>query len=147
LKEYVYDDKKSVYERSPYIAQFQIINSNLPITDFCMINLHLKPANVYNESFELRNVVNQIDHPHIMIMGDMNFDCRYMSSSKRDEFRKSFPEYTFYINDDQSTTTSVSLCSYDRILINNNGLQNQVVPNSNQTNVYYPRLGLTLAEV
>lgn len=146
LHQYVFNDADNVYERSPFVGHFKISNTNLPISDFYMINLHLKPTQVYEESFALRKVVTEIKHPHIVIMGNMNFDCGYMASYKRDAFKEAFPDFTFFINDDESTTTSTTSCAYDRILINNNGLQNQVVPNSNQTNLYYLRLGLTLEE-
>ena len=114
-----------------------------------MINIHLKPSNVLNESLALRGVVNEIfeTNKNILIMGDMNFDCKYMSGVKKQKVRDEFPEFTFYINDDVSTTTSTSLCALDRILISGDLMKNSVVSNSNQTYLYYKEFNMTLEEV
>ena len=114
-----------------------------------MINIHLKPSNVLNESLALRGVVNEIfeTNKNILIMGDMNFDCKYMSGVKKQKVRDEFSEFTFYINDDVSTTTSTSLCALDRILISGDLMKNSVVSNSNQTYLYYKEFNMTLEEV
>lgn len=146
LEDYVFNDTEKVYDRPPYVARFKLANTDLPVTEFSILNLHLKPSRVFEESFALRKVVDEIKNKNIMIMGDMNFDCRYMAGYKREAFRKAFPDFTFYINDDVSTTTSTALCALDRILISGDSLQNQIVPNSNQTYLYYPKLRLSLDE-
>lgn len=114
-----------------------------------MINIHLKPSNVLNESLALRPVINEIykTNKNILIMGDMNFDCKYMSGVKKQTVRNELSEFTFYINDDVSTTTSTSLCALDRILISGDLMKNSVVPNSNQTYLYYKEFDMTLEEV
>lgn len=144
---YVYSDAKNVYDRPPYVARFEIENTDLPVKQFSFINLHLKPSNVFNESMELRPVVDEIYRKkidNIVIMGDMNFDCRYMPAYKKEIVRKELSEFQFYINDDVSTTTSSALCALDRILISGDAFKNSVVPNSNGTYLYYEEFGIPL---
>ena len=61
--QYVYVDSKSVYDRPPYVVNFNISYENAEIeaslTQFSLVNLHLRPTQVLNESLELRNVVDK----------------------------------------------------------------------------------------
>jgi deoxyribonuclease-1/deoxyribonuclease-1-like protein len=81
--DYVYNDVLGVYERPPYVAKFQISESTVSIRDFYVLNVHLRPQNVFLESLDLRNVVDEIlleDSNHnIAVLGDFNFDCDYIS--------------------------------------------------------------------
>ena len=149
-KTYVYNDTKQIYDRPPYVAQFQIENTGLPVKQFSMINLHLRPENVYNESLELRTVADEIYKQsinNVLIMGDMNFDCRYMPNYKKEIVRKQLSEFQFYINEDASTTTSLAKCALDRILISGDAFKNSVVPNSNGTYHYYTEFNIPLEKV
>ncbi len=115
-----------------------------------MINLHLRPDNVLNESLALRGAIREINYKYndnILIMGDMNFDCKYMSGVKREKVRQELAEFTFYINDDISTTTSDAFCALDRILISGVNFKNSVLSGSNSTYLYYPQMNLTLQQV
>lgn len=149
INDYVYNDIEGIYDRLPYVAHFQIENTEFPVKSFSMINLHLKPSNVLNESLALRPVINDIKdkyNENIIIMGDMNFDCRYMSSAKKQMVRDELSEFTFYINDDVSTTTSSALCALDRILISGETFKTSVVQESNSTYLYYKEFDMTLEE-
>ncbi len=145
----MYTDANRVYERPPHVAHFHIKNSDLPLSFFSMINLHLKPANVLAESLELRNVIDEIlvRSKNVLVMGDMNFDCRYMSSAKKEVVRLALPEFDWYINDDVSTTTSAANCALDRILMTGDLLKEAVIQGSNQTYLYFKEFNMTLEEV
>ncbi len=148
--DYVYNDLKNVYDRPPYVAHFSLINSELTVTELTMINLHLTTTSVYNESLALREVVDEIKfdyNENIIIMGDLNFDCRYISGARRELVRQKLAEFTFYISDDVSTTTSNALCALDRILISGDSLKNSVIKGSNSTYLYYKDFGMTIEEV
>ncbi len=114
-----------------------------------MINLHLKPANVLAESLELRNVIDEIlvRSKNVLVMGDMNFDCRYMSSAKKEVVRLALSEFDWYINDDVSTTTSAANCALDRILMTGDLLKEAVIQGSNQTYLYFKEFNMTKEEV
>lgn len=67
IYEYVYPDTNSIYDRPPYIVNFNItdnLNRNddtqtISHKQFSLINLHLRPTHVLNESLELRNVIDK----------------------------------------------------------------------------------------
>ena len=151
MKHYVYDDIDFVYERSPYIAKFSLRNSSFPFADFDMINLHLKPASVLNESMQLRDVINKIyttdQTENIIIMGDMNFDCGYISTKNRLMVQSVLFEFDSFIADKVPTTIAAELCALDRIFIAGNQLKDFIVPASNKTFIYYEQFNKTLTEV
>jgi len=101
------------------------------------------------------------DHP-ILIIGDFNADCTYMSPSRQQSLRfvylKSnenkynfllffrtidFVDFTWMINNQIKTNTRQT-CTYDRILINGDKFVKAIVPNSNTTVNYQEEYGMTL---
>lgn len=151
IKDYVYNDIDAKYERPPYVADFEVKNSDLPVDKFTIVNINLKPSNALVENLALKEVVNKIyeTNENVLIMGNMNFDCKYMSNAKKEMVRIELSEFTFLINDDVATTTSTSssLCAMDRILATGSKLIESVVPESNKTYLYYDEFDMTLDQV
>ncbi|CAF0994047.1 unnamed protein product [Brachionus calyciflorus] len=149
VKHFVYDDVENVYGRPPFIAEFRILDSQLSIKEFTLMNLHIRPSYVFSETSAFRTVVDRYQNgveKNIAIMGDLNFDCSFISGIKRNQVRSIISDFTWYINDDAATTKSTSGCAYDRILINSQKFNNAVVKGSNITYYYYLDLGLTTTQ-
>jgi len=130
---------------------------------FTIMNMHLRPDEAYPEMIKLRYVIDEFitknpqyfigtdaknqnvleatatNKPHlktnhpIILVGDMNADCSYISLKKQQELRNiQFADFTWIINNEVKTNTRQS-CTYDRILINGDNFVNAVVPGSNTT--------------
>ena len=104
-------DSEDRWERSPLQVEFKVHNYTISI-----YNLHTKPDDVQQELFYLASVVNE--QGNIMIIGDLNADCSYYNNEKETEF----DNWYWVIKDNHDTTTSASNCAYDRIILNNDAL-------------------------
>ena len=139
-----------IYDRPPYIAEFKILDSSLSIKDFTLMNVHLRPTDVFTESIALRKVVDRYQAgviKNIAILGDFNIDCSYISAADRQSVAITLYDFTWFIRDKYATTISTSSCAYDRILINTPLFKNAVVKNSNMTYRYDLEFGMDMTEV
>jgi hypothetical protein len=131
---YLYEDKKSDFERPPFIVTFKVNNSSL--NEFGLVNVHLRPAEVYNESIALKKVAeNYLDNhsnKNLAIMGDFNFDCSYISGVKRDKVREILKDFKFYISDDITSSIYDNGCSLDRILVRGQQFHDKIINGSNK---------------
>lgn len=148
----MYDNPLLTYDRPPYVAKFRVQDPLLSIKEFVLMNLHIRPTNVFEETKELRDVVNRHllmydSNENIAIIGDYNFDCSYINAANRDIVRAILSDFTWYIMDRVATTISVSSCAYDRIIINTKKFKDAVIPFSNNTFRYDAMYGLTMDEV
>jgi endonuclease/exonuclease/phosphatase family metal-dependent hydrolase len=85
------------------------------------------------------------NHP-ILIVGDFNADCSYISNKRQQLLRTiDYVDFTWIINNQVKTNTRQT-CTYDRILINGDNFVNAIVPNSNTTVNYQENFGMTLEE-
>jgi len=85
------------------------------------------------------------NHP-ILIVGDLNADCTYISPKRQQTLRTvDYVDFTWVINNQVKTNTR-QFCTYDRILINGDNFVNAIVPNSNTTVNYQEERGMTLEE-
>ncbi|EUB55271.1 Deoxyribonuclease-1-like protein [Echinococcus granulosus] len=54
---------------------------------------------------------------NLVILGDMNADCSYLTKKGRDNLRlRRDSRYKWRITDDMDTTVSVQKCAYDRLV-------------------------------
>lgn len=129
-----------IYDRPPYIVKFQVSNYSLSLDTFSLVNVHLRPTAVLNESLELRNVVdkykNLTKETNIAILGDLNFDCSYCSNKNKDIVRSELYDFSWYISDKVATTISTTSCAYDRILVTGDKFNSAIVQFSNKTYRY-----------
>ena len=77
-----------------------------------MYNIHVKPNDVQQELSNLEEAIE--DDGNIVVIGDLNADCRYYDA----EEEKEFDSWHWMILDYVDTTMSNSDCAYDRILLN-----------------------------
>jgi len=143
---------------------------------FTIINMHLRPDEAYPEMINLRYVIDEFikknpqyfigtnavqqnvvsptadnkpnlktKHP-ILLVGDMNADCSYISAKKQKDLREIFfPDFTWLINNEVKTNTRQT-CTYDRILVNGDNFISAVVPNTNSTLRFDHMLSMTLPQ-
>jgi endonuclease/exonuclease/phosphatase family metal-dependent hydrolase len=105
------------FHREPYIAAFEAANGSFDAT---MIVIHVDPDNATEEINALDAVVNYTlgkypTEEDIIIMGDLNADCRYFDEDSNSTMSGS--DYFWCIDNSVDTTTSATNCSYDRIII------------------------------
>ena len=84
-----------------------------------MIGLHTDPDSAVEEMEALVSVHAAVQRrwnsDNIVILGDLNADCKYASSRARDRLTlRTDPRFTWLIDDDLDTTTTNSHCAYDR---------------------------------
>jgi len=85
------------------------------------------------------------DHP-ILIVGDFNADCSYISVTRQKQLHTVYyPDFTWMINNEVKTNTRQT-CTYDRILINGKKFVNAIVANSNTTVDYAKMFDMTMEQ-
>jgi len=85
------------------------------------------------------------NHP-ILIAGDFNADCAYISPRRQQLLRTiNYVDFHWVINNQVKTNTRQT-CTYDRIFVNGDNFVNAIVPDSNTTVHFQSQLGMTLDE-
>jgi len=139
----------------PDDAYTELLSMRVVIEDF--ITKHPQyfdeTSTSFNDALE-QNVVDatvdnkpslKTNHP-ILIVGDFNADCSYISLRRQLMLRTiSYVDFTWMINNQVKTNTRQT-CTYDRIFINGDKFVNAIVPNSNTTVNYQEQFGMTLDE-
>lgn len=106
------------WERAP--VKVDVIVKN---TELILYNIHTKPDAVQQELQSLQNLITTKEtnsNEKIIILGDLNADCAYFDVSNK----TIFSGWTWVIMDNEDTTTSATDCAYDRIILNNNAMDN-----------------------
>lgn len=116
---YVYDDKRDVFEREPFVAGFRSGNF-----DYILVNVHIKPDDAEEEIAELEKVVADADSmfendSDVIVLGDFNADGSYFSESCIKGIRNP-AVYVWAISDEMDTTVSSNNYTYDRIVFMRN---------------------------
>jgi hypothetical protein len=84
-------------------------------------------------------------HP-ILIVGDYNADCTYISATRQELLRTiNYVDFNWVITNEVKTNTRQT-CTYDRILINGDNFVNAIVAKSNTTVNYQETFGMTLTQ-
>ncbi|BHF83945.1 hypothetical protein SprV_0902709400 [Sparganum proliferum] len=121
------------FERPPYCYSFRLIERK-PLS-FAVLVTHIDPDAVSVEMDNLYSTVEQCTSAskteNIIVLGDMNAGCRYLSKRKRRnlQFTKDF-SYRWLISDDMDTTVSRRDCALDRFIVRGKTLVSRIVPNS-----------------
>ncbi len=120
---YVYEDTNDDFEREPLVAQFKSGSF-----DFVMINNHIKPEDAENEIAVLDEVVNDArthfeGEEDYIILGDLNADCTYLDE---DNIPLDEETYIQLIPNDEDTTTKSTDCTYDRIIVTKETMEDYV---------------------
>ncbi|VDN99447.1 unnamed protein product [Rodentolepis nana] len=110
---------------------------------------HLDPDHVVREMEGLYDLAPQCKElgqtENLIILGDMNADCNYLSRKRRESLRlKSDPAYKWLVPDEEDTTVASSSCAYDRIIVTGKQLLSKVI--SAEAVNFEEELGLSRAK-
>jgi len=105
---------ESEMQRPPYQASFQV--NNWTVTLF---TIHCDPDDVDHELSIVEQIIGQPTTDTILI-GDLNADGSYYD----EEHKQHFTDWTWVITDSFDTTVASSNNTYDRIIVNEEALDN-----------------------
>ncbi len=135
LSSYHYDDgpepDNDEFQREPFIAWFETISGN---SSFSLVGIHTSPSDAVSEIDGLVDVYDDMaerwDEFDALILGDFNADCGSVGQNDRAMIRL-FQDlrFSWWIDDEQDTTTSSTDCAYDRI-VSTGALTTSIIPDS-----------------
>ncbi|XP_051242982.1 deoxyribonuclease-1 [Dicentrarchus labrax] len=125
VKNYTYDDGceacgTDTFSREPFVVMFS--SKYTAVKDFVLIPQHTSPDSAVKEVNALYDVVADVrtrwDTNDIMLLGDFNAGCSYVTGSEWQKIRL-FTDKSFHwlIADEADTTVSHTNCPYDRIVV------------------------------
>ena len=119
-----YPNTDCEFAREPFAARFQSVEYS---HKFVLITAHVRPGDAVDEIKNLTNVFEwaKFQFPNeddFILLGDLNADCDYASTSDLDMLEIRNGDYEWIIPDGISTNTATSSsCAYDRIIFGENG--------------------------
>lgn len=138
LDTYYYDDGcepcgNDTFSREPTIVRF--FSPYTEVRDFAIVPLHAAPTDAVTEIDALYDVYLDVRQKwgleDVMLMGDFNAGCNYVTSSQWSSIRlRTSTIFQWLIPDSADTTATSTHCAYDRIVVAGALLQDAVVPNS-----------------
>jgi endonuclease/exonuclease/phosphatase family metal-dependent hydrolase len=139
----------------PEDAYQELINMRQVIEDFIQTNPQYfsdtptSLATALEQNVEIPTEDNKpslkTNHP-ILIVGDFNADCSYVSAKKLETLQTVyFPDFAWVINGPLKTNTRQT-CTYDRVVVNGDKFLKAIVPNSNTTVNFGEMFGMDLAQ-
>ncbi|KAM9222696.1 deoxyribonuclease-1-like [Leptosomus discolor] len=143
LGSYYYDDGcepcgTDTFIREPFIVKFS--SPTTQVKEFVMVPLHAKPSSAADEIDALydvyTDVVDKWATNNILLLGDFNADCSYVTSAQWPSIRlRSLDACEWLIPDSADTTVSTTTdCAYDRIVACGTALRQDVEPGSATVN-------------
>ncbi|XP_019618401.1 PREDICTED: deoxyribonuclease-1-like [Branchiostoma belcheri] len=122
---YHYDDGdessgNDTFAREPYVVWFN--SSRTVVQEFVLIPVHTTPDQAVQETDLLYDVyldaVARWGVDDVMVLGDLNIDCSYVTSGEWDQIRLwTDPRFSWLIGNDADTTVSSTDCAYDRFVV------------------------------
>ncbi|XP_022084573.1 uncharacterized protein LOC110975984 [Acanthaster planci] len=125
---YEYPEPNDEFERQPLIARFKKVCPCPGLSEFAVVGIHVKPDDAVAEVDHLSevydHVVNTWGLQDVILTGDFNADCNYISSSKWSRIRlRTQSRFEWLISDYADTTVSNTNCAYDRIVVAGSGMK------------------------
>ncbi|NXX58790.1 DNAS1 protein, partial [Scopus umbretta] len=143
LGSYYYDDGcescgTDTFSREPFIVKFS--SPTTQVEEFVMVPLHSEPSSAAEEIDALydvyTDVVNKWATNNILLLGDFNADCSYVTSAQWQSIRlRSLDACEWLIPDSADTTVAdTTNCAYDRIVACGTTLRQDIEPGSATVN-------------
>ncbi|XP_029470398.1 deoxyribonuclease-1-like [Rhinatrema bivittatum] len=120
--------------REPFVAQFQSLTTELK--SFVLISIHTSPDYAVSEVDALFDAWEDAQQQYliedILILGDFNADCSYITSKDWPRIRlRQAENHQWLIGDNVDTTVSTNThCAYDRIVASGAGMLTAVLPHT-----------------
>ncbi|NXS46314.1 DNAS1 protein, partial [Balaeniceps rex] len=139
LGSYYYDDGcescgTDTFSREPFIVKFS--SPTTQVGEFVMVPLHAEPSSAADEIDALydvyTDVVNKWATNNILLLGDFNADCSYVTNAQWQSIRlRSLDACEWLIPDSADTTVAATTdCAYDRIVACGTALRQDIEPGS-----------------
>ncbi|KAM4695851.1 deoxyribonuclease-1-like [Rhinophrynus dorsalis] len=152
---YHYDDGcencgTDTFIREPFVARFSSLTTELK--DFALVSIHTSPDYAVREVDALYDVWEDAKQrllmEDILIMGDYNADCSYVSTKHWPMIRlRHENSLQWLIGDEADTTVSTNTnCAYDRLVVGGAGLQSAVIAATAKAFNFQVEYGLTYEE-
>lgn len=147
LDSYHYDDgvepDADLFQREPFLVWFSTIDD---LHTFVTIPLHSAPDQAVEELGYLSDVyddaVTTWGDPDAMLLGDFNAGCTYATPTELESLSLWTDQtYSWWIPGEADTTTSSTVCPYDRILTTGN-LSTQAVDGSQEVFLFDQALAI-----
>ncbi|XP_005244153.2 deoxyribonuclease-1-like [Falco peregrinus] len=143
LGSYYYDDGcepcgTDTFSREPFIVKFS--SPTTRVEEFVIVPLHATPSHAPEEIDALyevyTDVVNKWATNNILLLGDFNADCSYVTSAEWPSIRlRSLDACEWLIPDSADTTVADTTdCAYDRIVACGTALRQDIEPGSATVN-------------
>ncbi|XP_061412683.1 deoxyribonuclease-1 [Lethenteron reissneri] len=149
---YHYDDGcescgTDTFSREPFLVRFNIPSSAVP--QLVLVPQHTSPDLAVTEIDALFDVYTDARQrwgtDSIMILGDLNADCSYVTASDWGRIRlRSDSRFSWLIGDAADTTVGTTDCAYDRIVVAGSALQGAIASGSARILNFQSMYGLTL---
>ncbi|XP_069343114.1 deoxyribonuclease-1 isoform X1 [Eulemur rufifrons] len=125
----------SLPEAGPVHRVLGVTTVSSEVREFAIVPLHAAPADAVAEIDALYDVYLDVrqkwDMEDIMLMGDFNAGCSYVTPSHWPSIRlRTNSAFQWLIPDSADTTVTSTHCAYDRIVVSGSVLQGAVVPGS-----------------
>lgn len=138
LDQYQYHDSKDLFEREPFAVRFSIADS--AVGEITLAGIHVDPDEAVQEIDALASVHDTLvahwNSDNVVIMGDFNADCGYVTNKESEALVLRDPTYKWLIQDGQDTTTKATDCTYDRIIVTGDELLESIIPGSGRVYRY-----------
>ncbi|XP_065900767.1 deoxyribonuclease-1-like isoform X2 [Dysidea avara] len=149
LDNYTHPDNDDVFEREPFVVLVRDLTAT-PVADLVLIGIHVRPSDAEDEINGLVPVYEEAESryntSHIIIMGDMNADCSYLSNARYNDLSfTTDSRFLWLISKDDDTTTANSSCAYDRFVVTRL-VNNSLIPGSVLIYLFDREFNLTWAE-
>lgn len=151
LDSYQYNDGcepcgNDTFSREPAIVRFS--SPLTQVRDFAIVPLHAAPTEAVAEIDALYDVYLHVQQKwgleDVMLMGDFNADCSYVTPSQWPSVRlRTSSTFQWLIPDTADTTATSTHCAYDRIVVAGSLLQRGIVPDSAAPFDFQAAYGLT----
>ncbi|XP_069976704.1 deoxyribonuclease-1 [Penaeus vannamei] len=139
-----YSDPVDAFEYDPYVAVFEDSNQ----LRFGTVSIHTRPGDAAHEIDALVEVYEDVrvqlqGASDVIIMGDFNAGCDYVTSSEWANVRlRQDPRFNWLISDHVDTTVKGTSCPYDRIVVSGSNLTRVVYSGSAKAYYFEEELGL-----
>ncbi|XP_069994248.1 deoxyribonuclease-1-like isoform X2 [Penaeus vannamei] len=139
-----YSDPVDAFEYDPYVAVFEDSNQ----LRFGTVSIHTRPGDAAHEIDALVEVYEDVrvqlqGASDVIIMGDFNAGCDYVTSSEWANVRlRQDPRFNWLISDHVDTTVKGTSCPYDRIVVSGSNLTSVVYSGSAKAYYFEEELGL-----
>ncbi|XP_027606693.2 deoxyribonuclease-1-like [Pipra filicauda] len=150
LGSYYYDDGcescgNDTFSREPFIVKFS--SPTTQVQEFVLVPLHSEPSHAAEEIDALydvyTDVINKWGTNDIILLGDFNADCAYVTSSQWPSIRlRSLRACEWLIPDSADTTVADTDCAYDRIVACGTALRQDIDPGSATVNNFQQKFHL-----